>query len=45
MCGSGMRAMMFAHDMLAAGSASVLVALVYWAVYLRPGALPPEPSP
>ncbi|HEU0203896.1 MAG TPA: acetyl-CoA C-acetyltransferase [Burkholderiaceae bacterium] len=26
MCGSGMRAMMFAHDMLAAGSASVLVA-------------------
>lgn len=24
---------------------SVLVALVYWAVYLRPGALPPEPSP
>ena len=26
MCGSGMRAMMFAHDMLAAGSASVVVA-------------------
>ena len=26
MCGSGMRAMMFAHDMLAAGSADVLVA-------------------
>ena len=26
MCGSGMRAMMFAHDMLAAGSASVMVA-------------------
>jgi acetyl-CoA C-acetyltransferase len=26
MCGSGMRAMMFAHDMLKAGSASVLVA-------------------
>ena len=26
MCGSGMRAMMFAHDMLAAGSARVLVA-------------------
>ena len=26
MCGSGMRAIMFAHDMLAAGSASVLVA-------------------
>jgi len=26
MCGSGMRAMMFAHDMLAAGSATVLVA-------------------
>ena len=26
MCGSGMRAMMFAHDMLAAGSAEVLVA-------------------
>ena len=26
MCGSGMRAMMFAHDMLSAGSASVLVA-------------------
>jgi acetyl-CoA C-acetyltransferase len=26
MCGSGMRAMMFAHDMLAAGSANVLVA-------------------
>ena len=26
MCGSGMRAMMFAHDMLAAGSAKVLVA-------------------
>ncbi len=26
MCGSGMRAMMFAHDMLAAGSASVLLA-------------------
>lgn len=26
MCGSGMRAMMFAHDMLAAGSASALVA-------------------
>jgi acetyl-CoA C-acetyltransferase len=26
MCGSGMRAMMFAHDMLAVGSASVLVA-------------------
>ena len=26
MCGSGMRAMMFAHDMLQAGSASVLVA-------------------
>ena len=26
MCGSGMRAMMFAHDMLAAGSAQVLVA-------------------
>ena len=26
MCGSGMRTMMFAHDMLAAGSASVLVA-------------------
>jgi acetyl-CoA C-acetyltransferase len=26
MCGSGMRAMMFAHDMLAAGSASVIVA-------------------
>ncbi len=26
MCGSGMRAMMFGHDMLAAGSASVLVA-------------------
>src|SRR4029453_19359852 len=25
MCGSGMRAMMFAHDMLAAGSASVAV--------------------
>ncbi|MDE2269504.1 MAG: acetyl-CoA C-acyltransferase [Thiomonas sp.] len=26
MCGSGMRAMMFAHDMLAAGSADVMVA-------------------
>ncbi len=26
MCGSGMRAMMFAHDMLAAGSAEVMVA-------------------
>ena len=26
MCGSGMRAMMFAHDMLAAGSASVMLA-------------------
>jgi acetyl-CoA C-acetyltransferase len=26
MCGSGMRAMMFAHDMLAAGSAQVMVA-------------------
>ena len=26
MCGSGMRALMFAHDMLAAGSANVLVA-------------------
>jgi acetyl-CoA C-acetyltransferase len=26
MCGSGMRAMMFAHDMLTAGSASVIVA-------------------
>jgi acetyl-CoA C-acetyltransferase len=26
MCGSGMRTMMFAHDMLAAGSASVMVA-------------------
>ncbi len=26
MCGSGMRAMMFAHDMLSAGSAAVLVA-------------------
>jgi len=26
MCGSGMRAMMFAHDMLAAGSANVMVA-------------------
>ncbi|MFM7704820.1 MAG: acetyl-CoA C-acetyltransferase, partial [Rubrivivax sp.] len=26
MCGSGMRAMMFAHDMLAAGSAGVVVA-------------------
>ena len=26
MCGSGMRAMMFAHDMLAAGSASVVLA-------------------
>ena len=26
MCGSGMRAMMFAHDMLAAGSADVIVA-------------------
>jgi acetyl-CoA C-acetyltransferase len=26
MCGSGMRAMMFAHDMLAAGSATVMVA-------------------
>ena len=26
MCGSGMRAMMFAHDMLAAGSANVVVA-------------------
>jgi acetyl-CoA C-acetyltransferase len=26
MCGSGMRAMMFGHDMLAAGSASVIVA-------------------
>ncbi|MCU0928856.1 MAG: acetyl-CoA C-acyltransferase [Burkholderiaceae bacterium] len=26
MCGSGMRAMMFAHDMLAAGSANVIVA-------------------
>ena len=26
MCGSGMRALMFAHDMLAAGSASVMVA-------------------
>ena len=26
MCGSGMRAMMFAHDMLAAGSASAMVA-------------------
>jgi acetyl-CoA C-acetyltransferase len=26
MCGSGMRAMMFAHDMLTAGSASVMVA-------------------
>ena len=26
MCGSGMRAMMFAHDMLSAGSASVVVA-------------------
>ena len=26
MCGSGMRAMMFAHDMLAAGSADVVVA-------------------
>ena len=26
MCGSGMRAMMFAHDMLAAGTASVMVA-------------------
>ena len=26
MCGSGMRAMMFAHDMLAAGSAGVMVA-------------------
>jgi acetyl-CoA C-acetyltransferase len=26
MCGSGMRAMMFAHDMLAAGSAKVMVA-------------------
>ena len=26
MCGSGMRAMMFAHDMLAVGSASVMVA-------------------
>ena len=26
MCGSGMRAMMFAHDMIAAGSASVMVA-------------------
>jgi acetyl-CoA C-acetyltransferase len=26
MCGSGMRAMMFAHDMLAAGSAGVIVA-------------------
>ncbi|NDG42158.1 MAG: acetyl-CoA C-acyltransferase, partial [Betaproteobacteria bacterium] len=26
MCGSGMRAMMFSHDMLAAGSASVMVA-------------------
>jgi acetyl-CoA C-acetyltransferase len=26
MCGSGMRAMMFAHDMLATGSASVMVA-------------------
>jgi acetyl-CoA C-acetyltransferase len=26
MCGSGMRAMMFAHDMLASGSASVMVA-------------------
>ena len=26
MCGSGMRAMMFAHDMLAAGTANVLVA-------------------
>ena len=26
MCGSGMRAMMFAHDMLVAGSASVMVA-------------------
>ena len=26
MCGSGMRALMFAHDMLAAGSASVVVA-------------------
>jgi acetyl-CoA C-acetyltransferase len=26
MCGSGMRAMMFAHDMLAAGSATVVVA-------------------
>ena len=26
MCGSGMRAMMFAHDMLAAGSADILVA-------------------
>src|SRR4249920_1467422 len=26
MCGSGMRAMMFAHDMLAAGSANLMVA-------------------
>ena len=26
MCGSGMRAMMFAHDMLAAGSANVMLA-------------------
>ncbi len=26
MCGSGMRAIMFAHDMLAAGSAEVMVA-------------------
>jgi acetyl-CoA C-acetyltransferase len=26
MCGSGMRAMMFAHDMLAAGSADIMVA-------------------
>src|SRR3954470_8642293 len=26
MCGSGMRAMMFSHDMLAAGSAEVMVA-------------------
>ena len=26
MCGSGMRAMMFAHDMLAAGSANIVVA-------------------
>ena len=42
MCGSGMRAMMLAHDMLAAGSAEVMVAggmeSMTNAPYLAPGA-------